>query len=91
MLYLNDCPAAHAGLHSTVRCKKLRQQGRGLSETLLQKRAGRLNASFFAGQGLSHLTGERGGTLAATPSIILVNEIDLKRLLRVNMIETETT
>ena len=57
MLYLNDCPAAHAGLRSTVGRRKLRQQGRGLSETLLQKRADTLNASFFAGQGLSHLTG----------------------------------
>lgn len=88
MLYLNDCPAAHAGLRSTVGRRKLRQQGRGLSETLLQKRADTLNASFFAGQGLSHLTGDWGGTLAATPSFILVNEIDLKSLLRVNMIES---
>lgn len=26
MLYLNDCPVAHAGLRSTVRCRKLRQR-----------------------------------------------------------------
>lgn len=77
-LYLNNCPAAQARLHSSQQDRSRWLAGKA-AETLLKKRAPELKATFIPGQGLSYLKGDWDRAWARL-SITLVNEIDLERL-----------